>query len=115
MKTATYLINRMPLRVLDNKSPAELLLKTNDFVVSSKVFGCVCFVHDYRSNVGKLDPHAIKCVFVGYPPNKKGYRCWCPSERRFFVSMDVTFREYESYYGPTNDTEIIPTSTRGGE
>ena len=62
VKTATYLINRMPLRVLDNKSPAELLLKTNDFVVSSKVFGCVCFVHDYRSNVGKLDPHAIKCV-----------------------------------------------------
>ena len=106
MKTATYLINRMPLWVLDNKSPAELLLKTNDFVVSPKVFGCVCFVHDYRSNVGKLDPHAIKCVFVGYPPNKKGYRCWCPSERRFFVSMDVTFREHELYYGPTNDTGI---------
>ena len=46
LKTAAYLINRMPLRVLDNKSLAELLLKSNDFVVSPKVFGCVCFVHD---------------------------------------------------------------------
>ena len=48
VKTATYLINRMPLRVLDNKSPTELLLNSNDFIVAPKVFGCVCFVHDYR-------------------------------------------------------------------
>jgi hypothetical protein len=38
MKTAAYLINRMTLRVLDNKSPAELLLDSNEFVVSPKVF-----------------------------------------------------------------------------
>lgn len=106
IKTAAYLINRMPLRGLDYKTPAEYLLKTNDFVVSPKVFGCVCFVHDYRNSVGKLDPRAIKCVFVGYSPSQKGYRCWCPSERRFFVSMDVTFRENEPYYGPADDTGI---------
>jgi hypothetical protein len=106
VKIATYLINRMSLRVLDNKSPAELLLKSNDFVVPPKVFGCVCFVHDYRNNVGKLDPRAVKCVFVGYSPTQKGYRCWCPSERRFFVSMDVTFREHEPYYSSTNDIKI---------
>jgi len=92
MKTAAYLINRMPLRVLDNKSLAELLLGSNDFFVPPKVFGCVCFVHDYRNNVG-----------VGYSPTQKGYKCWCPSERRFFVSMDVTFREQESYYGSGNN------------
>ncbi|WVZ80038.1 hypothetical protein U9M48_027553 [Paspalum notatum var. saurae] len=70
VKTATYLINRMNLRVLDNKSPAELLLKSNEFVLSPKVFGCVCFVHDYKNNVGKLDAHAVKCVFVGYSPTQ---------------------------------------------
>lgn len=106
VKTATYLINRMPFCILDNMSPAQLLLNSNDFVVSPKVFGCVCFVHDYRNNVGKLDPRAVKCVFVGYSPTQKGYRCWCPSEHRFFVSMDVTFHEYEPYYGRTNDTSI---------
>lgn len=106
MKSATYLINRMSLRVLDNKSPIELLLNSKDFVVPSKVFGCVCYVHNYRNNVGKLNPHFVKYVFVGYSPTQNGYRCWYPSERRFFVSMDVTFREYESYYEPSNDTGI---------
>ena len=113
VKTATYLINRMPLRVLDNKSPAELLLNSNDFIVAPKVFGCVCFVYDYRNDVRKLDPRAVKCVFVGYSPTQKGYRCWCPSEHRFFVSMDVTFREYEPYYEPTNDTGITISPPEG--
>ena len=75
VKTAAYLINRMPLRVLDNKSPAELLLNSNEFVVSLKVFGCVCFVHDYRNDIRKLDPRVVKCVFVGYSSTKKGYCC----------------------------------------
>jgi len=113
VKTAAYLINRMPLRVLDNKSLAELLLNSNEFVVSSKVFGCVCFVHDYRNDIRKLDPRAVKCVFVGYSSTKKGYCCWCPSEHRFFISMDVTFREYEPYYEPTNDTGITLSPPEG--
>jgi hypothetical protein len=70
--------------------------------VPPKVFGCTCFVHDYRNSVGKLDPRAIKCIFVGYSPTQKGYRCWSPIERRFFVSMDVTFREKEPYYISSN-------------
>ena len=47
----------------------------------------------------KLDPQAIKCIFVGYSSSQKGYTCWFPTERRLFVSMDVTFRESEHYYG----------------
>jgi hypothetical protein len=79
-------------------------LQSNDFVVSPKVLGCVFFVHDYKNNVGKLDPRAVKCVFVGYSPTQKGYHCWCPSERHFFVSMVMTFCEYEPYYESANDT-----------
>ena len=113
MKTATYLINHMPLRVLDNKYPAELLLNSNDFIVAPKVFGCICFVHDYRNDVRKFDPRAVRCVFVGYSPTQKGYRCWCPSKHRFFASMDVTFRENEPYYEPTNDTGITLSPPKG--
>jgi Integrase core domain/GAG-pre-integrase domain len=67
--TATYLINRMPSRVLDWKSPIEMLKGKNEDVLSLKTFGCVCFVQDNRPNVGKLDPKAVKCVcwVFGYP------------------------------------------------
>jgi hypothetical protein len=107
--TAAYLINRMPSRVLGYKTPIECLTGKTTYVVLPKVFGCSCFVKDYRPSVGKLDPRALKCIFVGYSGKQKGYKCWCPSERRMFVSMDVVFREHEPFYGePTDLTDVFP-------
>ena len=98
VKTAAYLINRMPSRVLNYKTPLEMLTGTNHFIVPPKIFGCTCFVHDHRNSAGKLDPRAIKCIFVGYSPTQKGYQCWSPTEKKFFMSMDVTFHEKEPFY-----------------
>ena len=81
MMTAAYLMNRMPSRVLNNKTPIECLTGETTYVVPPKVSGCVCFVRDYRPSVGKMDPRAVKCVFVGYSGKQKGYKCWCPSEK----------------------------------
>lgn len=97
--TAVYLINRTPSRLLGWKTPYEMLRGVNEFIVPPKIFGCTCFVRDHRPSVGKLDPRAVKCIFVGYSSSQKGYKCWYPTERRLFVSMDVTFRESEPYYG----------------
>ena len=105
--TATYLINRMPSRILSMKSPRELLKGDNKFLVPPKLFGCVCFVRDHRPSVGKLDPRAAKCIFIGYSSGQQGYKCWSPSERRTFVSMDVTFRESEPYYGEKTDLNVL--------
>ena len=69
--TAAYLINRMPLRTLDYKTPLEFLQGTNSFIIPPKVFGCVCFVRDHRPSVGKLDARALKCIFVGIQLLKK--------------------------------------------
>jgi hypothetical protein len=101
--TATYLINRTPSRVLGMKTPYEMLFGKNNFVVPPNVFGCTCFVRDHRPSVGKLDPRAIKCIFVGYSLGQKGYKCWRPSKHRIFVSMDVTFRESVPFYGERTD------------
>jgi hypothetical protein len=101
--TAAYLINRMPSRILGMKSPSELLLGQREFRVPPKVFGCVCFVRDHRTSVGKLDPRSIKCIFVGYASRQKGYMCWNPVERKLFVSMNVTFRKFEPYYTDKRD------------
>ncbi|KOM56062.1 hypothetical protein LR48_Vigan10g195400 [Vigna angularis] len=100
--TATYLINRLPTRVLNGISPIESLLS---FVPSSplisslpsRIFGCIAFVHSHHPNRSKLDPKALKCIFIGYPSNKKGYKCYHPQSRRIFISMDVTFHETQSF------------------
>lgn len=105
--TATYLINRTPLRVTGMKSPCELILKDNTFVVPPKLFGCTCFVRDHRPSVSKLDPRALKCIFLGYSSGQRGYKCWSPSERRTFVSMDVTFRESKPFYGEKTDLSVL--------
>ena len=70
---------------------------------------CVYFVKDYKPSLGKLDHRALKCIFVGYSGKQKGYKCWCPAEKRMFVSMDVVFKEHESFYGePADLADVFP-------
>ena len=48
--------------------------------------------------MGKLSPKADKCIFLGYSPSQKGYKCYCPTTRKTIVSQDTTFYEHEPYY-----------------
>ena len=41
--------------------------------------------------MSKLDPKSLKCIFLGYSRVQKGYKCYCPSLRRYMVFADVTF------------------------
>ncbi|KAJ0102320.1 hypothetical protein Patl1_04575 [Pistacia atlantica] len=50
------------------------------------------FVHEKSD---KLQPWAIRCIFLGYPNVIKGYRCWDTVEKRCIVSRDVKFNEDE--------------------
>ena len=51
------------------------------------------FVHIHSLFNGKLEPRTIKCIFISYASNKKGYHCYHPPNRKCFTSMDVTFDE----------------------
>ena len=101
--TAAHLINRIPSRVLDHKEPILVLTKFFPQVpqpnsIPPKIFGCPAYVHILAHQRSKLDARALKCVFIGYSPTKKGYKCYHPPSRKFFVSMDVTFNETQSYF-----------------
>ena len=100
----------MPSRVHKFQSPHQVLLKTyphTKFISSDvpiRVFGCSAFVHNHYTDRSKLDPKSIKCVFLGYSSNQKGYRCYSPITKRVYNSMDVTFFEHEPYY-PKSDIQ----------
>lgn len=56
------------------------------------------FVHIHSHNRGKLDPCAVKCIFLGNSPNQKGYKCYSSVTKKFYSSTDVTFFESASFY-----------------
>ncbi|XP_078437813.1 uncharacterized protein LOC144708393 [Wolffia australiana] len=111
--TSTHLINRLPSQSLDFATPLDRLgaafpgvpLKTG---LLPRVFGCTAYVHDTSPTLTKLDAKALRCVFVGYSTLQKGYRCYHPPSRRFFVSANVTFAEYEPYFGDYSSSPRLP-------
>ena len=89
--STSYLINRLPFHTINFHTPFQALTSQ----ISSpptpnlppQVMGCVAFVHLHppqRHN--KLEPCAIRCVFLGYATTQKGYRCYHPSSKRMFIT-----------------------------
>src|SRR6185295_2504085 len=58
-----------------------------------RVFGCLCYPNLQATSSHKLAPHSTACVFLGYPPNHKGYRCFDLTTRRIIISRHVVFDE----------------------
>ena len=65
--------------------------------LTPKILGCTVFVHEDNPK-DKFSPLAIKCVFVGYSLTQKGYKCYHPPSRKFYVYACVTFHEDDRYY-----------------
>ncbi|KAL5856723.1 hypothetical protein ACOSQ3_004181 [Xanthoceras sorbifolium] len=90
--TATYLINRLPNRTINFETPLSILTKIHPHIFTSntlplKTFGCTAFVHIHAQNRNKLDPRALKTIFVGYSPTQKGYRCYRPKTKKKPLSL----------------------------
>ncbi|KAM7472007.1 hypothetical protein LguiA_010190 [Lonicera macranthoides] len=136
LSSAVYLVNRIPSAVLDFQTPFEALAKSVTAPTVSnlppRVFGCVTFVHLPKEQRNKLEPRALKCVFVGYASSQKGYRCYHPPTQKMYVTIDVIFHKETMYFHrtelqgehykevqlfgnideeETSSTEVVPTLT----
>jgi hypothetical protein len=58
-------------------------------------FGCTAYAH---VDNGKLEPRAIKCLFLGYGSGVKGYKLWNPETKKTFRSKSVVFNESVVFY-----------------
>ncbi|XP_015161249.1 uncharacterized protein [Solanum tuberosum] len=110
VSTSCFLINRMPSTVLVGNTPYNVLFPNKSlYPVEPKVFRSICYVRDVRPSVTKLDPKALKCVFLGYSRLQKGYRCYSTELGKYLLSIDVVFSETTPFfYAP-------PTSISQGE
>lgn len=101
--TASYLINRLPTRVLNYTTPLNCFKKMYPTArifsdIPLRVFGCTTFVHLPIQCRSKLDPRAEKCVFIRYAPNQRGYKCYNPHTGKTHITMDVTFIESQPFF-----------------
>ncbi|KAJ0868825.1 putative RNA-directed DNA polymerase [Helianthus annuus] len=100
--TATYLINRLPTKALNLKTPIQALSNFTKIppplTLTPRVFECSVFPHIPKHDRGKLGPCAEKCVFLGYGIDQKGYRCYSPKRRHMYTTLNCDFLETEFFY-----------------
>jgi len=87
---AYYLVNRSPHASINFKNSEEVWLGNPVEYSILWVVGCSAYAH---VNNGKLAPRAVKCMFLGYASESKGYRLWCPDSKKVIQSRDINFNE----------------------
>ena len=65
-----------------------------------KIFNCVAFVHVHNHHCSKLDPQALKCVFVGHSPTQKGYHCFNPKIKKVLLLWKSHFSKLNFFNTP---------------
>ncbi|XP_015165801.1 uncharacterized protein [Solanum tuberosum] len=89
---AAYLINRLPSSVLGYETPYERLYGRKPVLTHLKTIGCLCYAKQLTEH-DKLLPRSRSAVLMGYSEIQKGYILLDLSNRSFFISRDVLFRE----------------------
>lgn len=106
------LINHLPNSVhfktpLNHISSSISLSSTLN--LEPRVLGCLVFVHLPKHKHTKIDPCTLCCVFFGFVPYKKGYKCYHPPTKWLYMTMDVTFYKTKRYFSP----KIFSSSLQG--
>ncbi|KAH9670747.1 hypothetical protein KPL70_017094 [Citrus sinensis] len=110
LMTACYLVNRSPSSALNFKTPVEMWSGRAANYSNLKIFGCPAYAHVKQ---GKLEPRALKCVFLGYPEGVKGYKLWCTEMKppKCIVNRDVVFNKSEMLM---KEHQKDPAKPKGG-
>ena len=73
-RTAVYVQNHTPHRVLENKTHEEVFFGKKREVSHLRIFGCPVYIHIPKEKRMKLVPSGKKGIFMGYSEISKAYR-----------------------------------------
>ena len=83
----------MPSSAHPNNTPYEALHGKKPDVSLFRVFGSLAYVHIKKDMRKGLSPHMEKAIFVGYPPQYKGWEFYNPATKKFILSDRADFDE----------------------
>ncbi|GJV29477.1 integrase, catalytic region, zinc finger, CCHC-type containing protein [Tanacetum coccineum] len=98
--TACYTQNRSLIHTRHNKTPYELVHDKKHDLTFIRVFGALCYPTNDSEDLGKLQPTADIGIFVGYAPNRKGYRIYNKRTRKIMETIHVQFDELSELMAP---------------
>lgn len=98
---ASAIFNVLPICVHTTEgdipcTPYQLYYGQLPCVSSFRVFRSPVVVKRWvteASSTGKLTERGTRGIFIGFPPNQKGYLVYCPGSRQILVLDDVLFGE----------------------
>lgn len=93
VQAATYIINRLPSKVINNKTPFEIVFGKEPNYDFLKVFGCLVYYRSTMTGGDKFEFRGRPGVFLGYPQGIKGYKIYDVELGKIITSRDVRFIE----------------------
>lgn len=91
--TAAYIKNRVCHTAINDEFPLAIWMERTPSVRHLKVYGCLAYARLPEQRRKKLDDRAVRCVFVGYATQTRGYRLWCPEKGDVITTKHVKIAE----------------------
>ncbi|GJX86133.1 integrase, catalytic region, zinc finger, CCHC-type containing protein [Tanacetum coccineum] len=102
--TACYTQNRSLIHTLHDKTLYELMHDKKLDLSFLRIFGALCYPTNDSEDLGKLRAKADIGFFVGYAPNRKGYRIYNKRTRQIMETIHVTFDELTGQMAPVQSS-----------
>jgi hypothetical protein len=102
--TTIYVQNRIPHRILKDKTPEEAFSGKKPNVENLRIFGCPVYSHIPKDKKNKLEPSGNKRIFVGYSEPSKAYTIYISEQHKIEVSRDMTFNKKMAFNKSIEET-----------
>lgn len=93
LHVAVHLQNILPSSSINNQTSFYLLFNKRPTYDHLRSFGCLCYPNLNNATIHKLSPRSSQCIFLGYPTQHRGYRCFDLNTKRIIISRHVIFDE----------------------
>nr|GEX77383.1 retrovirus-related Pol polyprotein from transposon TNT 1-94 [Tanacetum cinerariifolium] len=100
--TICYTQNISLIHTRDNKTPYELVHYKKPNLKFLWVFGALCYPINNNEDLVKLKAPTDIRIFIGYSPNRKGYRIYNKRTRRIMETIHMQFDELTEYIAPVH-------------